>query len=146
VLKYLYGKELEAFIKAHINHITKVEFFIAFKAAHTNTMTAENIRAGFRGTGLVPYDPQAVLSKLDIKLRTPTPTGPPLPEASPWISQTPHNPAEAISQSEHVQTRIANYQESSLTNMLSVVRQLAKGTELIAHRVTLLEDELWTFR
>ena len=145
VLKRLYGKELEAFIKAHINHITKVEFFIAFKAAHISTMTVENIQAGFRGAGLVPYDPQAVLSKLDIKLRTPTPTGPPLLEANPWVSQTPHNPNEAISQSKHVQTQIANYQESSPT-MFSAVRQLAKGTELIAHRVTLLEDELRTLR
>ena len=30
--------------------------------------------------------------------------------------------------------------------MFSAVRQLAKGTELIAHRVTLLEDELRTLR
>lgn len=53
-------------------------FLLAFKAAHFNTMTEENIQAGFRGAGLVPYDPQAVLLKLDVKLRTPTPTGPPL--------------------------------------------------------------------
>ena len=85
VLKQMYGRELEAFIKAHINHITKTEFFIAFKAAHFNTMTAENVKAGFRGAGLVPYDPQAVLLQLDIKLRTPTPTGPPL-EANLWVS------------------------------------------------------------
>ena len=57
VLKRLYGKELEASIKAQINHITKVEFFITFKAVHISTMTVENIQAGFRGTGLVPYDP-----------------------------------------------------------------------------------------
>jgi hypothetical protein len=43
------------------------------------------------------YNPQAVLSKLDVKLRTPTPTGPLLPEADPWVSQTPHGPAEAVS-------------------------------------------------
>jgi hypothetical protein len=53
----MYGRELKAFIKAHINHITKTEFFIAFKAAHFNTMTAKNVKAGFRGAGLVPYDP-----------------------------------------------------------------------------------------
>ena len=83
VLKRMYGRELEAFIKAHINHITKTEFFIAFKAAHLATMKAENIRAGFRGAGLVPDNPQAVLSKLDVKLRTPTPTGPPPPRGQP---------------------------------------------------------------
>ena len=95
VLKRSYGRELEAFIKAHINHITKTEFLLAFKAAHFNTMTAANVKAGFRGAGLVPYDPQAVLSKIDVKLRTPTPTRPPS-EAELWVSQTPHNPTEAI--------------------------------------------------
>ena len=58
VLKCLYGKELEAFIKVHINHITKMVFFIMFKAAHISTMTVENIQAGFCSTGLMPYDPQ----------------------------------------------------------------------------------------
>lgn len=83
ILKRAYGRELEAFIKAHITHITKTEFFIAFKATHLSAIIAENIKAGFRGAGLVPFDPQAVLSKLDIKLRTPTPTGPPLVEVDP---------------------------------------------------------------
>ena len=144
VLKRMYGRELEAFIKAHINHITKTEFFIAFKAAHLATMKAENIRAGFRGAGLVPDNPQAVLSKLDVKLRTPTPTGPPLLEADPWVSQTPHKPSEAILQSEHVRTRIANHQGSSPTSMFSAVKQLAKGIELIVHEMTLLQDRVRT--
>lgn len=146
VLKRAYGRELEIFIKAHINHITKIEFFVAFKAAHLSTMTAKNIKAGFRGAGLVPYNPQAVLSKLDVKLRTPTPTGSPLPQADPWVSQTPHNPNEAVSQSEHVQKRISNHQGSSPTSMFSAVKQLAKGTELIAHEMTLLRDEVRTLR
>jgi hypothetical protein len=146
VLKRSYGKEIESFIKAHINHITKPEFFIAFKAAHLSTMTSENIKAGFRGAGLVPHKPQAVLSKLDVKLRTPTPTGPPLLEADPWVSQTPYGAAEAVSQSEFVQNRISIHQGSSPTSMFSAVKQLAKGTELIAHRMTLMEDELRTLR
>jgi len=47
VLKQLYSRELEAFIKAYINHITKTKFLLAFKAAHFNTITVENIQAGF---------------------------------------------------------------------------------------------------
>jgi hypothetical protein len=143
-LKRAYGRELEAFIKAHINHITKIEFFVAFKAAHLSAMTTGNIQAGFRGAGLVPYDPQAVLSKLDVKLRTPTPTGTPLPETNPWVSQTPRNPHEAVSQSAHVRNRILNHQGSSPTSMFSAVKQLAKGTELIAHEMTLLRDRVRT--
>jgi hypothetical protein len=146
VLKRSYGKELEHFIKTHINHITKPEFFIAFKAAHFATMTPGNIKAGFRGAGLVPYDPQAVLSKLDVKLRTPTPTGPPSLEADAWVSQTPHNAAEAVSQSVFVQNRISIHQGSSPTSMFLAVTQLAKGTEQIAQRMVLIEDELKTLR
>jgi hypothetical protein len=73
----MYGAEISLFIKARIMHITKPEFFPAFKAAFRRTFTQENVLGGFRGSGLIPYDPQAVLSKLDIRLRTSTPPGTP---------------------------------------------------------------------
>jgi hypothetical protein len=107
VLKKAYGRQIETFIKAHINHITKVEFFLAFRAAYMESMTAQNAQAGFRGAGLVPFNPQAVISKLDVKLRTPTPTGPPSGDADPWVSQTPHNATDALSQTTLVKDRIA---------------------------------------
>lgn len=101
-LKKAYSRQIEHFVRAYINHITKVEFFLAFKAAHFSTITESNNRGGFRGTGLVPFDPEAVISKLDVKLRTPTPTGPPSAAADAWFSQTPQNPTEAVSQSEYI--------------------------------------------
>ena len=55
-------------IKAYINHIIKTEFFIVFKAIYLNITRPENIQTGFRDTGLIPYDPQVILSKLDVKL------------------------------------------------------------------------------
>lgn len=59
--------------RSYINHIIKIEFLPAFKAAFFKVFIKENIYASFRGAGLVPFNPDAVLSKLDIKLRTPTP-------------------------------------------------------------------------
>jgi hypothetical protein len=73
-------------MKAYITYITKVEFFIAFKEAYLQSITVTNGQAGFRGAGLIPFDPQAVISKLDVKLRTPTPTGPPSTDADLWVS------------------------------------------------------------
>jgi hypothetical protein len=73
VLKRSYGLQIEHFIKAHINHISKVEFFIEFKAAYEQSITVQNGQAGFRGAGLVPYDPEVVISKLDVNLRPVTP-------------------------------------------------------------------------
>ncbi len=59
---------MEGLIRRYINHVSKVEFLRAFRAAFFTSFKEDNIRAGFRGTGLVPLDPQAVLSKLDAQL------------------------------------------------------------------------------
>lgn len=87
-----------------------------------------------------PHDPEAVLSKIDIKLRTPTPTGPPA-DGSPWVSQTPHTAAEALSQSQLVQGRIENDQGSSPTTLFQAVKQLAGGTEAMAYEMVLLRSD-----
>ena len=42
VLKRAYGRQIKTFIKAYINYITKVEFFLAFTAAYKELMTTEN--------------------------------------------------------------------------------------------------------
>jgi hypothetical protein len=42
ILKRSYGRQIETFIKAYINHITKVEFFLAFTAAYKELITAQN--------------------------------------------------------------------------------------------------------
>ena len=81
-------------------------------------ITSENVRGGFRGAGLVPFDPEKVISQLDIKLRTPTPTGPPLPAADSWVSKTPQNANEASLQTIHVKDCINKHQTFSF-NLIS---------------------------
>ncbi|KAJ8070928.1 hypothetical protein OCU04_001286 [Sclerotinia nivalis] len=135
VLKRAYSCQIDGFIKAHINYIIKVEFFIAFKAVYQQSITTQNIKAGFRGVDLIPFDPQAILSKLDIRIRTPTP---PLVDLDSWISQTLHNPTEALSQSILVKSRMARHQSSSPTLIFETVLALAKDTERLAYENTLL--------
>jgi hypothetical protein len=109
-------------------------------------MTAQNAQARFRGAGLVPFDPQAVLSKLDMKLQTPTPSRPSTANSNPWVSQTPSNLTEALSQSTLVRSRIARHQGSSLTPLFETVAALVKDTERIAYEMTLLSTEVRTLR
>ncbi len=142
----MYGQQIEDFIRAHINHITKVEFFIAFKAAYLKSMTVQNAKVGFCGAGLVSFDPQAVISKLDIKLRTPPLATQASVDIDPWVSQAPHNPTGARLQTTLVKSRIGGHQESSPTPIFSTVAALAKGTEILAHEVTLLTAENSTLR
>ena len=108
-------------------------------------MTESNAKAGFRGAGLVPHNPDATLSKLDIKLRTPTPTLPGQNEDI-WTSLTPRNHKEALSQSKHVIDQIIKHKSSSPTPILSASNSMAKGMALIAHGYALLEEENRTLR
>jgi len=72
-LKQAYGRQVKDSMRSYINHISKLEFLYAFREAFFASITERNIQGGFAGAGLMPYDPERVLSKLDIKLRTPTP-------------------------------------------------------------------------
>ena len=87
-----------------------------------------------------------MISKLDIKLRTPTPPPSILIPTIVWQSQTPQNPAEALSQSTLVKKRIAHYKDSSPTPVFQAVSALVKGTELLAHKLTLANAEIRTLR
>ena len=82
-MKKAYGRQIEHFVRAYINYITKVEFFLTFKATYFATITESNNKGGFRGIGLVPFEPEAIVSKLDIKLQTLIPTSPPSIAADP---------------------------------------------------------------
>ena len=125
----------------HINHVSKLEFLCGFREAFFVSMTEKNIQGGFTGAGLVPYDPERVISKLDVKLRTPTPLNSRGGTPQPWVFQTPYNPREATLQSTLIKTRIANHQNSSPTSILATIDQLAKGTIAVIHQVALLQSE-----
>jgi hypothetical protein len=75
-LKLAYGRQAEKAMRNWINYITKAEFLLYFKAAYNNAITPSNIQGGFQGAGLVPFNPERVISTLNVKLRTPSP---PLP-------------------------------------------------------------------
>ncbi|KAK4095738.1 hypothetical protein N658DRAFT_536078 [Parathielavia hyrcaniae] len=60
-------------MRAYINYVSKLEFLYAFREAFFASITEKNIQGGFRRAGLVLYDLERVLSKLDMRLRTPTP-------------------------------------------------------------------------
>ncbi|EFQ95402.1 hypothetical protein PTT_06621 [Pyrenophora teres f. teres 0-1] len=55
-------------MRNYINYITKLEFLPAFKAAFDQAFTPANICSAFRSAGLVPLQPEAVLSKKGAKV------------------------------------------------------------------------------
>ena len=72
-LKKAYSRQIKQLIRINITHISKLEFLYTFREAFFTSITKNNIQRGFAGAGLIPHDPERVISKLDIHIRTPTP-------------------------------------------------------------------------
>ena len=140
-LKKAYGRQIENKMRAGTTHITKENFFPAFSIAFEEAMTEKNIQGGFRGAGLVPMEPERVISGLDVRLRTPTPSEDRRATPEPWVSKTPNNPIEATSQTEFIKGRISCHQNSSPTSIYDAVEQLSKGARGIMHEIVLLRSE-----
>jgi hypothetical protein len=145
-LKKAYGREIDHLITRSITYISKTEFFPAFYAAFQATMTEKNIKGGLRGAGLVPFNPEYVVSKLDVQLRTPTPAEEVTYPSIPWVSKTPQTVLEAGTQSEYLQRRIRRHKSSSPEPIPGALKSLAKGTTAIMHENTLLRAEIQDLR
>ena len=141
-LKRAYGREIEGLMRRHITHISKEDFLPAFYNAYTASITPKNIQAGFRGTGLVPFDPEYVISKLEpvAIARTPSPNPEVLPHL--WASMTPSNIKEATLQSVYIKDRISTHQGSSPTSIIMAMNSFAKATYSLLHKNTLLENRV----
>ena len=64
-LKRAYGKLVENQARLGFNHIDKLDFLKASQA-HMETFKSETIKNGFAATGLIPFNPERVLSQLNI--------------------------------------------------------------------------------
>jgi hypothetical protein len=145
-LKKAYGHQIEELMRQQITHVTKEDFIPAFRAAFQTSLTESNVQGGFRGAGLVPFDPERVISTLDLKLRTPTPQNSRPSTADPWTSQTPSNPTQAISQGSFIKERVSRHQGSSPTAILDAVDSLSKSTSRVMYQMALLQDEVKQLR
>ncbi|TVY62593.1 High-osmolarity-induced transcription protein 1 [Fusarium oxysporum f. sp. cubense] len=124
------------------NHIiTLYGLLSGIYAAHQAAVTESNIKGGFRGAGLVPLDPESVISKLDVQLRTPTPIEEEASLPDLWVPKTPKTVLEATSQSEYLERRIRRHQDSSPASIVNALKSFSKGTKAIMHQIALLKSE-----
>lgn len=75
VLKRSYGRRVAEYTRLGIDSIEKDDFLDIFPAARDDSFKESIIQSAFTATGLVPLDPDRVLSKLNIRLQSP-----PLPD------------------------------------------------------------------
>ena len=137
VLKRLYGQQIQGYMRRGVNHIDKQDFLQAYFIARTEAATISNIQSGFAATGLVPHDPERVLSKLCTQFKTPTPPSSSHSQApQPWQFQTPHDTMQLELQARAIQNNaVLPTPENRALN------QLVKGCQLAMHSAVLLAEE-----
>ena len=88
MLKRLYNKKVENFIRFYINYIIKPDFFVCFYIIFFVIFNEENIQANFRSISFILFNPNTMISKLDIKLYMSIPTRPLSAEIDSWVFKT----------------------------------------------------------
>jgi hypothetical protein len=141
VLKRLYGRQIEGYMRNGVNHIDKQDFLEAYYIAHTETMNSANIYSSFAATGVVPYDPERVLSKLNTQLQTPTPPPPSSIEQGPWVPETPHNSTQLELQSKAIKGFLRRRTKSPPSPTDLALNQLVKGCQIAMNSAVLLAEE-----
>jgi hypothetical protein len=139
-LKRAYSREIESLIRYQINYISKLEFLPAVKAAYDRSFTSANICSAFSGAGLVPLQPDVVLSRLDVQLRTPTP--PAALTETLWEARTPSNVRELEAQSTLIRERVRRHKSSSPASIIDAIDQLKKGAEVMMLSAELMRDRI----
>jgi hypothetical protein len=140
ILKYLYSRLIEQKISLSINHINKQEFIPLYQQAHIKALYKRNIRSSFSTTGLVPFNPEHILSVLHTTVQTPSP---PPQEQEAYTTATPHN----ITQLEHQITLIKSLKRKRHTQSppsLSeqALNQLVKGCQIVMHNAALITRQV----
>jgi hypothetical protein len=104
-------------------------------------MSLANIQSSFTATGLVPYDPKRMLSKLT-QFKTPTSpssshgaTQEATTQQEQWVSKTPYNTSQLELQARAIETACL----PTLTNR--ALNQIVKGCQLAMNSAVLLAEE-----
>ena len=136
-----------------INHIDKLDFLRLFYQTRLTTFTSKNIKSAFQTIGIIPFNPQKVLSRL--KVRTPNPLPQPQNPDNHPIVKTPYNTIDLqahvqVIQQHHVQDPGPGPEpEPGLGSKpvpgpgcTEAIQYIVKGCNLAYHKNVLLKKEV----
>ena len=139
-LKRAYGREVEELARHGVYHVDKIDFLTAYTRIRPTIFTQQNIQAGFRATGLIPYCPDRVLSSLNIHTPSPPQTAieDNVAEQVATQTETPHTVAQLQQQAKLLQDRLCRGSQSPTSQLL---RQVIKGCQIAMQSATILAEE-----
>jgi hypothetical protein len=130
-------------MRARINHIDKLDFLEVYPSARIEAFKTETIKKSFAAAGLMPYNPDQVISKLDIRLRTLTP---PSSRGSEWEPKTPSNYVQLQKQASSIKALLKQRSKSPPSPLNSAINQVLKACQITMQSAALLEKEVSELR
>jgi hypothetical protein len=140
--KRAYNKKIEKLVRSRTTNVDKVDFLEAIKDAIPEAFTEKNVRSGFEAAGIVPLDPQRVLSQLTIRHATPEGAISNGTASGPWTPKTPHTARDFHRHSRYLRERALEHPNSSPTQTNEGFERLEHGIEAILTGVALMKQEL----
>lgn len=142
-MKTIYGRKVQEKMLAGVNHIDKEDFLALYVGARRQALSPANIRSGFMATGLAPFNPTRVLSRLRVQVdrngsnddgdrHTPS------PHKSLEAHKTPYNVRQLTT---HVEELLQRRPQNRGSPVSLAINQLIKGCQMAMHSAALLADE-----
>ena len=136
-LKAAYGREVAELARQGVFHVDKLDFLWIYSRIRESVLSDQNIKAGFLATGLIPNDPERVLTCLTV-VRTPSPPQTAAGESALWTAETPHTTEQLQYQARLIRDLLRRQSQSPTSRAIS---QLVKGCQLAMNSATILAEE-----
>ena len=141
-LKRAYSRFVSDLARIGYNHIDKLDFLADYPQARIEAFQPETIRNSFTATGLTPINPERVLSKLNISLRTPTPPeSRPSSRSSQFTPKAPKTVIQLQKQARLLKGLLKQRSNSPPSPSKTAVDQIIKGAYISMHNAAILAQE-----
>jgi hypothetical protein len=136
-LKSAYGHEIGQLARLRVFHVDKDEFLYVYPRVRAQILSEQSIQSGFRATGLIPFNPDRVLSNLTV-VRTPSPPAAGIDQPDVWTTETPRTIDQLNHQAQLVRDMLNRNSQSPTSRALA---QLIKGCQMAMHAGSILAEE-----
>jgi DDE superfamily endonuclease len=142
VLKRAYSRFISDLARVAYNHIDKFDFLADYQQARIKAFQPSIIQSSFATAGLVPINPERVLTKLNISLRTPSPPSSRLSsKSSEFNPETPKTIVQLQKQVSIYKELLKQRSNSPPSPSKTILDRIVKGhTRLLHDTALLLQD------
>jgi hypothetical protein len=138
ILKHFYSQYVQNIARIGTTHINKLDFLNIYPTVYIATYKSSVIIDSFTGSGIIPYSPERVLQKLNIRPLTPSP--PPSRSSTSSKEFVPHTPYKSVNfrqQESSIKQLIKQRSSNNEAKIQQQLDQLSRGTQSLASKLVI---------